>query len=57
MYGQGARAIVPAVLGASTVAVLPQTGADTSISIAVAAVAGLLAWGVVYMSALKLGKR
>jgi LPXTG-motif cell wall-anchored protein len=62
MYGQGN---VPQVLAACTgvatavcgATVLPQTGVDTAIQLAIAAVAGLAAWAVVYMSALKLGNR
>jgi LPXTG-motif cell wall-anchored protein len=63
MYGQGSN--IPQVLAACTgvaaacagATVLPQTGVDTAIQLAIAAVAGLGAWAVVYMSALKFGKR
>jgi len=49
MYGgvQGA-AIVPVVAAAGTAAVLPTTGADTTVSIALTLAAGLITWGVVY---------
>jgi LPXTG-motif cell wall-anchored protein len=63
MYGQGNN--IPQVLAACTgvaaacagAAVLPQTGADTAISIAVAAAAGLATWAAVYVSAAKFGNR
>ena len=62
MYGQGN---VPQVLAACTgvagavcgATVLPQTGADTAITLAVSAAAGLAAWAVVYLSAAKFGNR
>ncbi len=62
MYGQGSY---PQVLAACTgvaaacvgASVLPETGVDTAISLAVAAIAGLAAWAAVYMSSLKFGKR
>ncbi|GEM_PF-2249883 len=43
-----------AICGAT---VLPQTGVDTAIQIALAAAAGLAAWAVVYMTVSKYGKR
>lgn len=41
-------AIVPAVLGTGTAAVLPATGADVITSLAIAVAAGLVTWGVIY---------
>lgn len=60
MYGQGSKVLsactgVAAACAGATV--LPQTGADTAIQLAGAAVAGLTAWAIVYMSALKFGNR
>ena len=60
MYGQGSSAIVPvagAVLGASTMAVLPQTGMTNAVQIAIAAAAGLVVWAVLYVGMAKFGKR
>lgn len=60
MYGQGGKVlsactgVAAACVGAS---VLPETGVDTAITLAVAAIAGLSAWAAVYMSSLKFGKR
>lgn len=49
MSGQGPIApVVPVVAGGATVAALPTTGADTTISIAAAIAVALVAWGVVY---------
>lgn len=52
MYGQGSQVptVVPAVLGAGTVAVLPQTGMNSATHVAVAAAAGLATWALVYMA-------
>jgi LPXTG-motif cell wall-anchored protein len=49
--------IVPAVLGASTAAILPQTGANSGVEYAVAAAAGLAVWALVYMGMAKFGSR
>ena len=59
MYGSGGTTtkIVPAVLGASTVAVLPQTGVNSAEEFAVAAAAGLAVWAMVYVGMIKFGKR
>lgn len=46
--------VAAACVGATT---LPETGLDTAIQLAIAAVAGLAAWAAVYMSAQKLGNR
>jgi LPXTG-motif cell wall-anchored protein len=48
--------IVPAVLGASTVAALPQTGANSAVQYAVAAAAGLAVWAMVYVGMSKFGR-
>lgn len=49
MYGENlGPAVVPVVAGASTVAVMPTTGASTVTSIATAVAVGLVTWGVVY---------
>ena len=49
MYGdvQGTTA-VPAVVTAGSVAVLPSTGMDFVMSLALAVLAGLVAWGAAY---------
>jgi LPXTG-motif cell wall-anchored protein len=60
MYGQGSGVptkVVPAVLGAATATVLPQTGMNSAIDIALAAVAGLAVWAVVYVAMAKYAKR
>ena len=58
MYGQGSG--IPVVLGATTglgtVAMLPVTGMHSAIVYAVAAVAGLSVWGIVYALRSKLRK-
>ena len=59
MYGSGGGVpkIVPAVLGASTTAVVvPHVGANTAAEYAVAAAAGLAVWALVYLAMSKLGK-
>jgi LPXTG-motif cell wall-anchored protein len=60
MYGQGGK-VLGCVAGAAAACVgatvLPQTGVDAAIQIALAAAAGLAAWAVVYVSAAKFGKR
>ena len=50
MYGEvnPATVYVPVVATAGTAAMLPQTGANAMVSVAVALLAGLVAWGVVY---------
>jgi hypothetical protein len=61
MYGQGTGKVLAACTGVAAACVgatvLPETGVDTAIQLAVAAVAGLAAWAAIYMSALKFGKR
>jgi LPXTG-motif cell wall-anchored protein len=60
MYGQGGK-----VLGACTgiaaacagATVLPQTGMNAAIQLAIAAAAGLVAWAAVYMASTKFGSR
>ena len=49
MYGEVPTGTVPVVLSASTVAVLPSTGMDAVMSLALAVAAGLVAWGVTYI--------
>jgi len=49
MYGEvQGTAVVPVVATVGTVALLPQTGANTLMTIAGALAVGLIAWGVVY---------
>jgi hypothetical protein len=59
MYGQGSG--LPPVLGAATgagaAAVLPQTGVNSVVEIALAVAAGLAAWAVVYVASAKIAKR
>jgi LPXTG-motif cell wall-anchored protein len=60
MYGQGSGVptkVVPAVLGVSTAAVLPQTGMNSAMDIALAAVAALAIWAIVYVAMAKFAKR
>jgi hypothetical protein len=55
--GGGSNPIVPiaATLGASTV--LPRTGMNTALQIALAAAVGLAVWAVVYIAMAKFSKR
>ena len=53
--GQGA--VVAPVLGAATVAVLPRTGMNAAVEIALAAAAGLAVWAVVYFAFSKFSNR
>jgi hypothetical protein len=56
MYGQGNG--TGAVLAAATTAtVLPVTGMNNAVQIALAAAAGLAVWAVVYVAYAKYGKR
>ncbi|HVQ43987.1 MAG TPA: hypothetical protein VMT30_03410 [Candidatus Saccharimonadia bacterium] len=56
MYGQGN--LVPPVLGAATTAaVLPLTGVNNAVEIALAAATGLAVWALIYVAAAKYGKR
>ncbi len=50
MYGSGSGTdkVIAPVLGVATAAVLPQTGVNTSIELALAAAAGLVVWAMVY---------
>lgn len=49
MYGEvQGTSTVPAVVTAGSVAVLPTTGMDFVMSLALAVAAGLVAWGAVY---------
>lgn len=57
MYTPGKGGFVPVVAGASTAAILPQTGATGIIEIALAVAAGLAAWAVVYVATAKYAKR
>lgn len=60
MYVQTGKVLAACTSAAAAVGcatVLPQTGVDTAVQIALASIAGLAAWGIVYMSALKFGKR
>ncbi len=59
MYGQGngVTKVVPPVLGAAAIGVLPQTGMNDVVQIALALAAGLIIWGVVYVVSHKFGKR
>lgn len=50
MYGEvQGTSVVPVVATAGTVAVLPSTGMDAVMSLALAVAAGLVAWGVMYI--------
>lgn len=49
MYGEVQGTVVPVVATAGTVAVLPSTGMDAVMSLALAVAAGLVAWGVTYV--------
>ncbi|MDB5178504.1 MAG: hypothetical protein JWN01_447 [Patescibacteria group bacterium] len=53
----GKGGVVPAVLGAATAAVLPQTGMHSAVAIAIAAAAGLAVWAIVYAAMAKFNKR
>lgn len=57
MYGRGAgsAAGVGAGLGATTM--LPETGMNLAVQLAVAIVAGLAVWALVYGTTAKFGKR
>ena len=58
MYNTGkGSGPIPAVLGASTAAVLPQTGMNTAVQIALAVAAGLVVWAAVYFGMSKITKR
>ena len=61
MYGGNTPQVLAACTGVAAAcvgaSVLPETGIDNAVSLAVAAVAGLTAWAAVYMSSLKFGKR
>lgn len=49
MYGEvQGTSVAPVVVSAGTVAVLPSTGMDFVLSLALAVAAGLVAWGAVY---------
>ena len=54
MYGKGSVSILPVV---ATAAVLPVTGVNNAVEIALAAAAGLAVWAVLYMANAKYGKR
>lgn len=54
--GKGGGIVAP-VLGAATAAVLPQTGMNSAVEIALAAAAGLAVWAVVYVAMTKFAKR
>lgn len=50
MYGEvQGTTIVPVVATTGAVAVLPSTGMDAVMSLALAVAAGLVAWGVTYI--------
>ena len=53
----GKGGIVAPVLGVSTAAVLPQTGVNSAIQIAIAAAVGLAVWAIVYAVMSKFAKR
>lgn len=54
MYGEvPTSSLVPPVVATGTAAMLPMTGADTVMSLAIAAGAGLVTWGVVYLYTVK----
>jgi hypothetical protein len=56
-FGNGNPNSVGPVLGVSTAAVLPVTGMNSAIQIALAVAAGLAVWALVYVAASKYSKR
>lgn len=50
MYGRGAGAGLVAV---GTAAMLPNTGSNLIVTVAISAIAGLMAWGTLYVLANK----
>lgn len=53
----GKGAVIAPVLGVSTAAVLPKTGASTAIEIALAAAVALAVWAIAYTAMSKFSKR
>jgi hypothetical protein len=55
--GFGGPTVGGVVAGAGAAAVLPQTGMNSVVEIALAVAAGLAAWAVVYVASAKIAKR
>lgn len=53
----GRGGVLPAVLAATTVAVLPRTGMNAAVEVALAAALGLAIWAVVYFAMSKFSQR
>jgi hypothetical protein len=56
-FGNGGTNPTAPVLGATTAAVLPVTGMNSAIQIALAVAAGLAVWALVYVATSKFSKR
>ncbi|HSX01779.1 MAG TPA: LPXTG cell wall anchor domain-containing protein [Candidatus Saccharimonadia bacterium] len=57
LYGKGSGTVLGAATGGAAVVALPQTGANTTVQIALAVAAGLAVWAAVYVARAKFSQR